>query len=230
MIKACGSEFASDTHFPSRKGYLVASKTTKPGQIKWERSECGIKIGQELTIHVIRAHLQDTHRGRVDVISELNETRAKNVLQYFTEAAGSANHKDIWEQSEPADFEFEALGKLYNALPEELQEDLRSSLERLPRDASLVDAINRPGVFDVLDQALNLSDDSRSLVGTISQMGKEEMESALNALADLLRHGVVGYEYREINGSPQKVFIDVAIGSDAHRAPLARGAKFDRLI
>jgi hypothetical protein len=85
------------------------------------------------------------------------------------------------------------------------------------------------GVMDALDAALNLSD-GVSLMQVLDEMVPEEAEEALKTLAQLLQKGIVGYEYREVNGEPQKVFIDVAIGSDLHRAPLVRNEGFDQII
>ncbi|MCZ6635445.1 MAG: hypothetical protein O7G87_18755 [bacterium] len=88
---------------------------------------------------------------------------------------------------------------------------------------------DRPGVMDALDAALNLSDGA-SLMQVLGEMAPEEAEGALKTLARLLQKGIVGYEYRKVNGEPQKVFIDVAIGSDLHRAPLVRDEGFDQII
>ena len=66
-------------------------------------------------------------------------------------------------------------------------------------------------------------------MGALGDLSPEEVDGALKALGKLLQAGVVGYEYRKVNGEVRKVFIDVAIGSDLHRAPLARDdEKFDR--
>ncbi|MDA0746002.1 MAG: hypothetical protein O2954_05745 [bacterium] len=90
-----------------------------------------------------------------------------------------------------------------------------------PRQTSLPEA---------LDRALDLSGGAKDLLQNLQTMSREDQDAFLKSLTDLLRHGVVGYEYRRINGEPQKVFIDVAIGSDLHRAPLVRGDRFDRMI
>ena len=89
--------------------------------------------------------------------------------------------------------------------------------------------VDGPGVWYVLDRALDLGD-SRGLLQTLGEMSREEAERALKALAELLRRGVVGYEYREVNGQPQKVFVEVAMGSDLHRAPLVRRGLIDVFV
>ncbi|MGA1200067.1 MAG: hypothetical protein ACO36I_26515 [Candidatus Latescibacterota bacterium] len=83
-------------------------------------------------------------------------------------------------------------------------------------------------VMGFLDDVLDLSD-GKSLMGALGDLSPNEADGALKALGKLLQAGVVGYEYRKVNGEVRKVFIDVAIGSDLHRAPLARdNEKFDR--
>jgi hypothetical protein len=87
------------------------------------------------------------------------------------------------------------------------------------------------GIGQALDSVLNLNEGGASnLLGVLGKLSRENTEGFLNALADLLKHGVVGYEYREVNGRPTKVFIDVAIGSDLHRAPLVRDGRLDTFI
>lgn len=84
---------------------------------------------------------------------------------------------------------------------------------------------------EALDRVLDLGGGgAANLLSALERVSGEDREGFLKALAGLLRHGVVGYEYRKINGRPHKVFIDVAIGSDLHRAPLVREGRFDRLI
>ena len=109
------------------------------------------------------------------------------------------------------------------------QEAFQRALQALPE--VVLDAVERPGgdVMTVLDAALNLGG-NRSLLAELDHLSGEQAEAALQALARLIQRGVVGYEYREINGEPQKVFIDVAIGSDLHRAPLVRGGRYDNTI
>jgi hypothetical protein len=83
-------------------------------------------------------------------------------------------------------------------------------------------------VMGFLDDVLDLSD-GKSLMGALGDLSPNEADGALKALGKLLQAGVVGYEYRKVNGEVRKVFIDVTIGSDLHRAPLARDdEKFDR--
>lgn len=102
---------------------------------------------------------------------------------------------------------------------------LNQALERVQDAADDITALAPKGedgdVMGFLDDVLDLSDGA-SLMGALGDLSGKEAEGALQALSKLLKAGVVGYEYRKVNGQVQKVFIDVAMGSDLHRAPLAR--------
>ena len=116
---------------------------------------------------------------------------------------------------------------------------LSTALEEASRSRSesaeqLLDFLQGPRGADVMksvDSVLNLGD-SRNLMGNLGNLSREELAESFSILSDLFARGIVGYETREINGEPQKVFIDVAIGSDAHRAPLVqdRDNRFDRYV
>lgn len=67
-------------------------------------------------------------------------------------------------------------------------------------------------------------------VGNLGDLSREELAEAFAILADLFERGIVGYEVREVNGEPRKVFIDVAIGSDLHRAPLYKNGRLDGYV
>lgn len=109
---------------------------------------------------------------------------------------------------------------------------LNQALERAKRATEDITTLSQKGddasVMGFLDDVLDLSD-GKSLMGALGDLSSEEVDGALKALGKLLQAGVVGYEYRKVNGEVRKVFIDVAIGSDLHRAPLARDdEKLDR--
>ncbi|MDP6776997.1 MAG: hypothetical protein QGI83_09550 [Candidatus Latescibacteria bacterium] len=109
---------------------------------------------------------------------------------------------------------------------------LREALDRaLHAEGDINAALDpqSPGLLESLDRVLNLGGGAAQLPGLVGEMDPEQLEAFLQALAELLKHGVVGYEYRWVNGEPQKVFIDVAIGSDLHRAPLVRDGSLDVL-
>lgn len=96
------------------------------------------------------------------------------------------------------------------------------------RVENLATRVETPAVMDRVDRVLDLG--SGSLLGDLTDMSKEQIAETFEILADLFDRGIVGYEVREINGEPQKVFIDVAIGSDAHRAPLYRDGRLDTYL
>ena len=104
---------------------------------------------------------------------------------------------------------------------------LRDLVEKAPRSAQ--DAATLASVFDRSD-ALNLVDQFLDLGSgglDLADLSKEELAEAFKMIAELIDRGIVGYEYRKINGAPHKVFIDVAMGSDLHRAPLWRNGRVD---
>lgn len=86
--------------------------------------------------------------------------------------------------------------------------------------ATLAQKDKSSDVMSFLDDVLDLGD-GKSLMGSLSKLSSEDAEGALQSLAKLLKAGVVGYDYRKVNGQVRKVFIDVAMGTDLHRAPLA---------
>ena len=91
---------------------------------------------------------------------------------------------------------------------------------------TLLDRVRRSDsgdVMDRVDQVLNLG----TGIGDLSDLSRESLAETFTVLTDLYKRGIVGYEYREVNGEPQKVFIDVAIGSDLHRAPLYKNGRMD---
>ena len=123
------------------------------------------------------------------------------------------------------------LSLLLSRLTPEALGDLTEAVRAAPDVLDLVDRLGQPNAMDWVDSALDLTPGrGGSLLQTLAEMTEAEAEAALQALARLLKHGVIGYEYREVNGQPMKVFIDVAIGSDWHRAPLVRGERLDRLV
>ena len=118
---------------------------------------------------------------------------------------------------------------------DDLSRNLHDLIETLPNgtaDAAVLQAsLEKHDPMSLVDRVMNLGEGgASSLLGSFADYSREEMEEALKILVELLRRGVVGYEYREINGEPHKVFIDVAIGSDYSRAKLWRGSRLDGLI
>ena len=109
------------------------------------------------------------------------------------------------------------LSALSNALDEASDsEGLHSLMDR-------VQGSDTNNVMAQVDQVLNLGEG----FGDLHQLSREELAESFAVLTELFERGIVGYEYREVNGERQKVFIDVAIGSDLHRAPLYKNGRLD---
>ncbi|MBS12377.1 MAG: hypothetical protein CME19_12325 [Gemmatimonadetes bacterium] len=107
--------------------------------------------------------------------------------------------------------------------------DLASELASSTEDAtSLLDVVadGDTAVLDSVDRILNQG----SSVGSLTDLSREELAETFKVLVELFDRGIVGYEFRKINGQPHKVFTDVAIGSDLHRAPLYRDGRLDSYI
>lgn len=104
---------------------------------------------------------------------------------------------------------------------------LRDLVEKAPRSAqdtaTLASVFDRSDALNLVDQFLDLGSGGLDL----ADLSKEELAEAFKMIAELIDRGIVGYEYRKINGAPHKVFIDVAMGSDLHRAPLWRNGRVD---
>jgi hypothetical protein len=64
-------------------------------------------------------------------------------------------------------------------------------------------------VFSQVDKFLNLGNPDRLDLGKMSPADKEEF---LKVVANLLKKGVVGYEVLNVNGQPEKHFIENEIG------------------
>ena len=93
----------------------------------------------------------------------------------------------------------------------------------IERVAQLIEGPDRDNTVSRVDSILNLS----SGFGDLGNLSRESLAETFSILAELYDRGIVGYEVREVNGEPMKVFTDVAIGSDLHRAPLYRDGQLD---
>ena len=62
-----------------------------------------------------------------------------------------------------------------------------------------------------MDSFLNLGDPGRVDVGNMSPADKKEF---IKIVANLLHKGVVGYEVLDVNGQPEKHFIENEIGDE----------------
>ncbi|MCX7798566.1 MAG: hypothetical protein N2249_08075 [Melioribacter sp.] len=81
-------------------------------------------------------------------------------------------------------------------------------------ESKLKDSIeisNTAKAFNKLDKFLNLGNTKRL---DIDDLNKEEKKEFVKMLAQLLKRGVVGYEILEVNGKPEKHFIENQIGNE----------------
>lgn len=81
-----------------------------------------------------------------------------------------------------------------------------------PKDNSLKDTFtisNTSKAFDKVEDFLNLGKSGRLDIGDLNEDEKKEF---LKILASLLQKGIVGYEILEVNGKPEKHFIECEIG------------------
>lgn len=79
----------------------------------------------------------------------------------------------------------------------------KDELKELPRN-SFAKVFNRVDNFLDFGSTKNLNFDSFS---------KEEMESFLKVMSTLMKKGIVGYEYYEVNGKIEKHFMTTSIGN-----------------
>ncbi len=74
-----------------------------------------------------------------------------------------------------------------------------------------IEISNTAKVYDRIDKFLNLGRPDRLDVSDLNDAEKEEF---LKMLANLLKHGIIGYEILEVNGQPEKHFIVNQIGDE----------------
>jgi hypothetical protein len=70
---------------------------------------------------------------------------------------------------------------------------------------------NTAKVLGNVDKFMNLGSGSRT---DLSEMNGKEKEEFIQMTADLIKHGIVGYEVREVNGQPEKHDITLEIGDE----------------
>lgn len=68
---------------------------------------------------------------------------------------------------------------------------------------------NTSKVFKRLDDFMNLGKSDRL---NIDDLNPKEKQEFLKMLTDLIKKGVIGYEVLEVNGKPEKHYIDLEIG------------------
>lgn len=74
-----------------------------------------------------------------------------------------------------------------------------------------VEISNTAKIYDKVDKFLNLGDSDRLDIGELNEVERKEF---LKLLSALIKKGIVGYEVLDVNGKPEKHFIDNQIGDE----------------
>jgi hypothetical protein len=98
---------------------------------------------------------------------------------------------------------------ILNIPNEDFKNVKKTNTDSLPKDS--VEISNTAKVYDRIDKFLNLGRPDRLDVSDLNDAEKEEF---LKMLANLLKHGIIGYEILEVNGQPEKHFIVNQIGDE----------------
>jgi hypothetical protein len=172
------------------------------------------------------------------IIPDTFEARVQQAQE--VEGASGADPRQTPPETAPdrLDLQFRIFGKVADRLsPEGL-----SAMDRLlnggPRRGNdlrrLIAALDaeedeRPGrrrrrdPFDALDRVLDAgSGGMGNLFAVMQDMSPEDQQAFLQTLSTLLKRGVMGYEYRKVNGQPYKVYLENEMGTPVHRARLYR--------
>ncbi len=99
-------------------------------------------------------------------------------------------------------------GAYYGAKPKTPSEKLKD-FTRGKKDS--VEISNTAKVYDKIDNFLNLNAKNRLDLSDLSESEKEEFFKMLHAL---IKRGIIGYEYLEVNGKKEKHFIVNEIGNE----------------
>ncbi|KAF0151857.1 MAG: hypothetical protein FD143_1571 [Ignavibacteria bacterium] len=86
-----------------------------------------------------------------------------------------------------------------------------SESKSFSKKADSLEISNTARVYDKIDKFMNLGERDRL---DISDLNDEEKKEFLKILSALIKRGVVGYEVLEVNGKPEKQFVENQIGSD----------------
>ncbi|MCX6169126.1 MAG: hypothetical protein NTX65_07300 [Ignavibacteriales bacterium] len=98
---------------------------------------------------------------------------------------------------------------ILNIFDENLKNVKKANLNSQSKDS--VEISNTAKVYDRIDKFLNLGRPDRLDVTDLNDAEKEEF---LKMLANLLKHGIIGYEILDVNGKPEKHFIVNQIGDE----------------
>ncbi|MCP4725126.1 MAG: hypothetical protein GY863_08825 [bacterium] len=93
---------------------------------------------------------------------------------------------------------------------------LKQLSEKFPlsgRSSSIKDQESKFDPFDTAEKFLNLSSsDKMDFLHNFSEIDKKDFEQFVKIIRNLIRHGIVGYEYLDHKNSPYKSFITTRIG------------------
>ncbi|MFC1731242.1 hypothetical protein ACFL6I_12985 [candidate division KSB1 bacterium] len=89
-----------------------------------------------------------------------------------------------------------------------------------------------PGSIHMADRLFNLGAKNRFIIQNRYTIdNNRELKTSLKIISSLLKKGVVGYEYLEVNGRPYKSFVTTGIGDQRIAgARLYRGTAFTSFI
>ncbi|MEW6653000.1 MAG: hypothetical protein AB1394_05960 [Bacteroidota bacterium] len=90
--------------------------------------------------------------------------------------------------------------------------NIRDKLTALPESKKdSLEISNTARVYDKLDKFMNLGAGGRL---ELSELNSEEKKEFLKMLAELIKNGVIGYEVLEVNGKPEKHYLENQIGNE----------------
>lgn len=117
-----------------------------------------------------------------------------------------------------------AMDRLLSGSPASNRGDLRRLIAALRADEDEADGPKRRrrrDPFDALDRVLDAGAGGMgNLLGAMHGLAPEDQQAFLQTLSGLLKRGVMGYEYRKVNGQPRKVYLENEMGTPIHRAKL----------
>lgn len=112
---------------------------------------------------------------------------------------------------------------------------ITNAISLLPLPAQELFSANAPependdlGVFQAVDEALNLTKENRNVFDVYDSIGSGNIKTFLDTLADLLKNGVVGTELLDLGGRPTESFASSNFAdSRLHDAVPWRGRNLD---
>ncbi len=114
-----------------------------------------------------------------------------------------------------------AMERLLHAGPVARRQDLNQLMQAASADDPEASKQRKKDPFDAIDQVMDVGAGGMgNLLSAMQGMSPEDQQAFLQTLSSLLKRGVMGYEYRKVNGQPYKVYIENEMGTDIHHAKL----------